>query len=212
MDIDPQGVRGVSVVARDLCNAGMACKELYVSARQAFHHLAAHCPPIKLEAEWAACLKGPMALKLLQLKVLAPGARLQKSLPKPSLALGLLQAWNLQCPTSVPPRVIMEVARERELGHILNARLELGEFLRACRRVPELPREGLESVFHARKACIKLGLTSRSLLMTALVQVERRKQEEAEEQEAKRQAMLVVAEEAGRRQALLARQVEGGPQ
>ena len=61
-DIEPKGVRGVSVIARDICNVGMTCKELYVSARQAFHLLAALCRPIvsdAMEAEWAACFKVP---------------------------------------------------------------------------------------------------------------------------------------------------------
>ena len=174
-DIEPKGVRSVSVIARDLCNAGMTCKELYVSSGQAFHRLASLCPPIELEAEWAACLQGPMALKLPELKALAPSAGLQKSLPKPTLAVRLLQAWNLQCPTQAPPRVLMEVARERKLS--LN-QLNLSHLIDGCLNIPELREARALSVFHARQACTKLGFTSLPLLNTATHEVKRLRQEQ----------------------------------
>ena len=178
-DIELKGVRGVSVIARDLCNAGMACKELYVSAAQAQHRLAALCHPalpMKVNAAWTCCLQEPMALKLDELKELASRVGLQKfeSLLKPTLALGLLKAWDLQCPTSAHPRVIMEVARERQFGLIQRG---FGDLRKACQHIPELHGARDLSVFRARQACTKLGLTSLALLNTATHEAKRSLQE-----------------------------------
>lgn len=206
-DIEPEGVRSASVIARDLCNAGMACKELYVSANQAFHCLAALCPPIELEAEWAACLPGPMALKLPQLKALAPHAGVQKSLPKPTLALGLLEAWNLQCPTQVPPRVIMEVAKERKSSL---SELSSAELTRAYRYIPGLLGSGLCFVFDVRQALVKLGLTSLPLLTPAVQQAQRREQQEARERQLKQAAAAIARRQAAQAARQAAQQ--GAPQ
>ena len=142
-----------------------------------------------------------MALKLPQLKVLAPSAGVQKSLPKPTLALGLLEAWNLQCPTQVPPRVIMEVAKERKSSL---CELSSTELTRAYRYIPGLLGGGLCSVFDVRQALVKLGLTSLPLLTPAV------QQEEARERQLQRAAAAVARRQAAQAARQAAQQ--GAPQ
>ena len=75
-----------------------------------------------------------------------------------------------------PPRVLTEVARERKL---FLDQLNFSDLRDACRYLPELHGARYLSLFHARQAFIKLGLTSLPLLNTAVHEVKRLEQEQA---------------------------------
>ena len=55
--------------------------------------------------------------------------------------------------------------------------LSLGDLRDACLHIPELHEAVYLSVFHARQACVKLGLTSFPLLNTAAHEAQRLQQE-----------------------------------
>ena len=139
--LEIEGVRGPSVIARDICNAGRTCKEIHAARIHAFQRLGTLCRPIKeslkigritktyrygakTKAEpelyvpedkiWDAALQDPMSLTLKDLKALHKALDLSGSKPKSVMAIEILEALQLSKPSSVPARLIVAVAKERK--------------------------------------------------------------------------------------------------
>ena len=114
-DIDVEGVRGPSVIARDLINASMASKELYSASLPAFQHLSSFCPPMPCGADelWNAFVSDPMAMRLEDIKTLAKKSSVKVSQPRPALIVQLMNYMKLQRPSRIPAKLLKAVMRER---------------------------------------------------------------------------------------------------
>ena len=112
-DLEPEGMRGLSVVVRDLVNLRLACKELNVIVGDAFRELAERCTPKADSKLWDRCLMNPMGLSVVQLKKMAAQLGNRISVPKPVLVAEIFRKLGLAHPISAPARVYLDVRQEK---------------------------------------------------------------------------------------------------
>lgn len=166
-DLETEGVRGFSAIARDICNVGLTCKELHSCTENAFRRLSQDCAPVQLENEWITFLKDPSHAKVDEMKALARSLdnRVIMSQPKPLLMRDLLAYFKLQTPSQVPVRLISGVQRgeSERWGHG-----RWNTLYRLMLRIPDLREFSRDAtVFELRKYCTDRGYTHLSMLETA---------------------------------------------
>lgn len=159
-DLETEGVRGVSVVARDLCNARMLCKELTFPTQHVFKHLSNLCPAIRgPEKLWEVFGRDPFSLKVPQLKELAKTMQIRVSDPKAVLIVNLQQRVGITQPTTVPVNVVAAVKLEKDQG-VLSLGIGQDASVRDLAGVSYNA-----SVFSLRRACLAHGFASTSSLL-----------------------------------------------
>ena len=114
-DLEHDGVRSVSAIARDIINASMASKDLYAAALPALKHLSTNCqmPPPGTEHLWDKFVSDPCSMALEDIKVLAKHCELGLSQPNRSLIFLIMDGLSLQHPTRAPARIVKNVADEK---------------------------------------------------------------------------------------------------
>ena len=133
-DMELEGVRGPSVIARELSLVARVNKELYASSQPAFQYLSNLCPSIdsmvhKLElrrehstrrprpipdsSQWSAIVSDPKSLSSAELISLCLALNLIFSRPKDVLILELMKSMSLKHPTPTPARLVLAVQCER---------------------------------------------------------------------------------------------------
>ena len=152
-DLEPLGVRAWSVIARDIMNASMACKELYTASWAAFQHLGKLCSHIVYSADEEELLdqfvNDPDSLRLEQVKALGKGRSVKLSQPKPVLIFGILQSLGLKSPSRVPAKLLKAIKMEKDRDQTA--------FCLNCRKIIAF-REEESTEFSLRKACMEVGL------------------------------------------------------
>ena len=132
---EPEGVWGVSLVARDLANAACASWDLYAASRCAWTALARAAPLMNRAmpgplpwATWDSLVQQPCTLKQPELKVAARMLNLPVGGTKPQLILRLYNAFELEEPTWLPARLCMALVEDttpldvrRMVRHLANA-------------------------------------------------------------------------------------------
>ena len=150
--IELEGVRGPSVVARELIHISMVSKELYTASLCGFQRLSQSCrtikdsaalarpfltwrraeieekkpPVVREDALWDKLVSDPLSLKMTELKDLSAtlGLYANGSDPKSTVTLDLFEFLGLQTPTRVPAQVILAVSKEKV--HCLDQLAEIG--------------------------------------------------------------------------------------
>ena len=112
-DLEQEGMRGLSVVVRDLVNLRLVCKELNVVVGDAFRELAETCTPKADSGLWDRCLMNPMGLSVVQLKKMAAQLGNRISVSKPVLVAEIFRKLGLAQPINVPARVYLDVRQEK---------------------------------------------------------------------------------------------------
>ena len=182
-DIEPEGVRGPSVIARDLCNVSRVNKELYIASLPAFQRLGHLCPPIHcsfptaiiskngdavLKADtdplWDVLLSEPASLTYDQLQMMgaamASGYNIGRT--KSVITHRLLKTVRIKQPTRYPARLILAVRKERYSTDMPLAQL----YLKATTKPQSLYPS--QSTFDVRRRCINEGfLTVQTLKAVA---------------------------------------------
>ena len=133
-DIELNGVRGPSVIARDLSNVSRVNKELYIASLPAFQHLSTLCDPIKTclgvtsrlyshhlmgpEADkdevWNMLISDPASLSSAQLKSMSLAMHLPTAPPKAVLAHKLMQQIGIDGPVRHPARLLLAIRLEKK--------------------------------------------------------------------------------------------------
>ena len=133
-DFEEDGVRGASVIARDLCNASCVSKELYIASIPAFQHLSTLCLPLQdcfwnLPPQgkrfryygytltqnhlWDSLISNPSALNHQDLYYLYADMGFDDTLPKERMVIKILERWGLKHPTGRPARAVFAVQYEK---------------------------------------------------------------------------------------------------
>ena len=190
-DFETDGVRGVSVVARDICNACLAFPDMIVASRTAFGVLASQCPELPWiyfdgifllqpgqTAIWNKFLMSPMSAKLDTMKRMASSLLLSTSGSKAVLACRILaQGFGTKSPSSVPARILNAIQKEKYLR--LYPLEHLGNVYLLLESSP------VGSHFRLRKTLINLGYTTVAVLeerraaISAAISAERARLEES---------------------------------
>ena len=182
-DIEPEGVRGPSVIARDLCNVSRVNKELYLASLPAFQHLGHLCPPINCsfstfivsknrdailkgdtDTLWDVLFSEPASLTYEQLKDMCAAMALEynSGRTKSVMAHKLLKTLRMKQPTRYPARLILAVWKER---HSTNK--PLARLYHEATTVPQ-SIDSRPSTFEVRGWCINQGfLTVQTLKAVA---------------------------------------------
>ena len=146
--IEHDGIRSVSVIARDIINASKASKELYSAAGPALQLLGTHCGvPPGSEELWNKFVSDPCSLVLKDIKTLAKLSNLRPSLPKQTLIFKMMDCLLLPQPTRAPARLVKEVSVEKYTW-ILN-------HINVSKTKPWKPGT---NDFKARKGCTEAGI------------------------------------------------------
>ena len=194
-DVEIKGVRGPSVIARELCNLSMVNKELYSATLPAFQHLSTLCRPIQCllpisssyttdesdleEMEdtrvrvedrlWESFVSDPASMTQAQLKSMCQATQLHSASTKATTALRLLRQIGIEQPTRIPARLLISVKKERK--EILR---DLPELYRRATSAPTtvtlMPvwifgHKGY-CAFDLRIKCVKAGLPTLKALRT----------------------------------------------
>ena len=139
-NVELEGVRAPSVIARELCTISMVSKELHAASLSALQHLSSKCRTIKESAaierpymswarrqkerdnppttpddsHWDAFVSDPAAAKTKDLSNMLAAVGLYSSGPKAIMSLDLMNFLGLQVPSQVPARLLLAVAKEKE--------------------------------------------------------------------------------------------------
>ena len=123
-DIESNGVRSASVIARDICNASMASKEMWTASQIALKHLSSLCPlspPLrKYEQSWNQYFASPTSMQASEISALMVGSvgtvrcdALGLPWDQPACTVLFLKKFHLYRPTNTPFRLILAVQHER---------------------------------------------------------------------------------------------------
>ena len=185
-DIEFDGVRGASVVARDLCNVRTVNKELYRFSMPALQHLNAVCSPIKDKSMNNACysymreiskrqdlmqplISDPASLSASDLKTIWRGLYWgnRGTKTKATMAMDSFSAIGLKFHTSCPAQLFLVLAEKKE------ERPDLTKLIGKVKAEPSYVRLHDYHAFEARVECMKLGLTTMDALKTAAAKAEK---------------------------------------
>ena len=124
-DVEVNGVRSPSVVARDICNASLASKELWTASQTALQHLSSEssaqseesalaigCP---IKSDWNDFLSRPQLTNAEEVTEIAMACKWDglNNLDKSALILTTFNYLHLGGPSIVPFHLLYAVARER---------------------------------------------------------------------------------------------------
>ncbi len=118
-DIEPTGVRGVSVVTRDVLNACMSFPDMKLASTAALESLAQYCPDLPSSNGclslpiWDRLLSDPKAMRLGTLKNMVTVLGLTRRGTKPILVCRLFVFFGLQRPTITPAKVVNAIRLEK---------------------------------------------------------------------------------------------------
>ena len=166
-ELQHKDIRGPSVVARDLCNASMTCKDLYAASLSAFQRLSSLCAEKEMEHQWQCLLSDPCNSDLLSDEVIATLLRRTKLRQFGSREINvhtLYRAVGQSQPTRLPARLILTVAEEKsqikclsEYSKWSEAKLlqTLGE-----NQEREAVSQSQDSDFHYRARLTQLGISN----------------------------------------------------
>ena len=118
MAVEVDGIRGPTVVCKDLCNAAAASKELRVAVADGFSALEG-LVTIPSQAQkkesWDKLVRSPMTLTGKELNDKATLLDVKSSGPKAAVAANLLKWIGIRCPPGqfVPGAVVLAVAMEK---------------------------------------------------------------------------------------------------
>lgn len=152
---EPEGVRGISVIAREICQAREVCKDLLIASDIAFEKLADLCQA-EITSNFDEFLLNPTKFSLPELKIMSKERRLKVSCTKAVLTVNLLESFGLKRPSKVPAKILEAVRREKVCRVT-----ELAYHLR-CFNLPERPQ--FTNIFLMRKVCMEKGWTSNAIL------------------------------------------------
>ncbi len=112
--VEPTGVRGPGIVARDLCSMAATCRELRVAARVGFAALASGTD-IHGGTDWATLLRAPTSMSGVALRAAARERGVPVSGSKADLAMRLLRDLGVRTRPSAhaSPAALLAVANER---------------------------------------------------------------------------------------------------
>ena len=196
-DIETDGVRGISVVARDICNACLAFPDMRVASRLAFEQLASRCPDLPSMKEgpaiWDEFLTDPMSVKYDTIKEMAEGLPLSErstsgmliaNETKAVLVCLLLEHFGARSPSLIPARILNAVRAEKSLWPFLRPSLRLADICIAYSNQMGRTTTAIlltsGSLFGLRKKLINFGFPTLSALQTGYVKlVEERRVEQA---------------------------------
>ena len=174
-DIEMDGVRSASVVARDICNASQASKELWTASQVALQHLSSLCSTqsmqipsalgylgctIKNDFIYRPILTGiTNAEEVLAIaKACSPGTHYRLNLlDRSTLILGTFNFLHLSGPSNVPFDLLYAVAQERN-KHTLTKE--------DCNKYSKSPSASM-SDFKLRRLLICLGIQTGEALTQA---------------------------------------------
>ena len=176
-DIELEGVRGPSVIARDLCNVSRVNKELYIASLPAFQHLGSLCETIQqslyypsysqyyntvssgdTDALWDILVSNPTSLICGQLKIMLAGFGMETAWTKVVMTHKLLQQLGIQKPTRYPAQLLLSVRKEKHdmdwpLAQYYDKATEAQRI--RCDDVP---------TFEIRKRCLNEGFSTYQIL------------------------------------------------
>ena len=154
-DLDTKGLRGPSVIARDLINASLTCKELFAAVLPAMQSLGQMCPsisPTVSDELWSDFMLRPNNLLLSEIKTLAKSGGVKVSQQKPIIIAELIQSLGLTRPIRIPARLLKEVVREKKANYEeLKVTASKMEAFKGC---------GL-SYFNIRLKCQQMGFSTK---------------------------------------------------
>ena len=176
-DLELNGVRGPSVIARDLCNVSRVNKELYIASLPAFEHLSSLCKPIQTEIQletrspycssvpqdidnlWAMLITEPTSLKTGQLNSMLSAFQIHGTWSKVVTTHKLLQQLGINRPTRYPACILIAVRQEKHQKdwHVSSL------YSRATEEALPFPL----TTFAVRKHCVKDGFATSSALVAA---------------------------------------------
>ena len=180
-DIEIDGVRGVSVVARDICNACLSCSDMKAASPLAFARLAFHCPNLPEIGEkpgtWDEFLSKPASMKVDVLKAMTRELGLMTGGTKAVLICRLLAHFGVSQPSEVPVKILNEILSERCSYH---RNLDIWYVAIGSKS------SRFESNFRVREICVRNGYPTLEALRARHEQVieERRSREAAERENA----------------------------
>ena len=179
-DLEIDGVRGPSVIARELSLISRVNKDFYAASLPAFQHLSNLCltiesavtelrhyspvrrfstehggydvpPSIPDPPQWDAFVSDPKSLKAAELRSLCAAMHFSTSRPKAVLIRKLMQSVSLEYPTPTPARLVFAIQCERRK----HAGDKLSDSLRRAKGEQHF-RESFESLSHlkaSQEAC-----------------------------------------------------------
>ena len=187
-DIETGGVRGVSVVARDICNACLSCADIKAASQLAFDRLALYCPDlpgIGVPRVWDQFFSRPMSVKVEHLKAMARKLKLTLGGTKAVLICRIFQYFRMNRPSEVPAKVLNRMREEKAMhrcqGNLSGLCVAIG-----------LISSRFESDFRIREICVRSGSPTLAALRArrAVVMEERRAREASQAAEREKQAKL----------------------
>lgn len=115
--VEPEGLRGPGVVAQDICNAALVCRDMRHAAIAAMQHLGTLLEPMPRDLpveDWNELVRRPMSFTLPTLRTAARALDCPTSGAKSELVVRLLAQFGLQAPgCGAPPSVLRHVFQER---------------------------------------------------------------------------------------------------
>ena len=181
-DIEYDGVRSASVVARDICNISQASKELWKASQVALGHLGNLCswnnqqnktastwPAVTHMPSWSAFISQPLANDS-EIGKIAPVCKIPYRfcpqspvcLDRAALVLSIFNFLHLSRPSNVPFQLLYAVAQERSLHTFRSIEytdaLALGEMQHHALRFSDLK---------IRRLLNQLGICSKEALAQA---------------------------------------------
>ena len=164
-----EGIRGPSVIARDIANAACVNKELYAASKSAFQHLSSFCSPIlqllrylrpatngqqrqntrlaSNEALWNLLVSNPASLTVKQVQSLAIAVGVPDRCSRVVTVVRLLEVLGLECPTAVAARLTASIMKEKQTVPInlitqcskVSTLTHTNEFLKVLETVNQMP-------------------------------------------------------------------------
>lgn len=184
-DIELDGVRGVSVVARDICNACLSCPDMKAASHLAFKSLADRCPSLPTMNDdpdiWNQFILDPVSVRLDVMKRMARDLGLAVGGNKPVVVCRLFEQFGIEQPSVVPAKVLHAIHSEKSSRSYPWA---LGTM---CTTI-WLGSSPNGSVFRLRKTLMNLGITTLSALRVRyedarVVELARQKEREKQAEE-----------------------------
>ena len=188
-DIEPNGIRAASVIARDLVNMSVVNKELFTISKSAFKFLSTLCVPISKsvsclaqrfprqrkhqshqssvepeESLWDAFISDPASLTQPQLDCLCVVARCPRSGNNSNKTLGLMRKIGLKAPTKAPARLVLAVQQEKSQPAPF-ATLCSSLIMESGKQLQETFGTRAATAFFLRRTCVERGLHTLNALI-----------------------------------------------
>ena len=204
-DLDTKGLRGPSVIARDLINASLTCKELFAAALPAMQHLGQMCPSLPSTVSEDLCnefVLNPDSLLLSEIKTLAKSRGVRTSQQKPIIIVELIQRMGLKRPIRVPIRLVQAVVKEKQSY--------TEELTMTASKMEAFRGIGYMNSFNVRLKCQQMGFTTNLQIQEAANAEQKARQDRQKEERAAAKAQRAnanakaKAESANRRAEIMA--------